>query len=66
MPSVALFVSIPEDIHREFYRHSVTVTLKDKATQPSSALWHAPKLAAIVGGITVPMVSQVISLFLWL
>lgn len=33
VPSVALFASIPEDIHRECYRDSVTVTLK--TGQPS-------------------------------
>ena len=32
VPSVALFVSIPEDTHGEFYRGTVVVTLKDKTT----------------------------------
>jgi len=42
-------LSIPEDTNGEFYGGMVVLTLKDKATQPSSAMWHATYLAAIVG-----------------
>ena len=51
VPSVALFVSIPNDVHGEFYRGSVVVTLKDKVTQPSNSFRHVTELAAVVGNL---------------
>ena len=41
VPSVVLFVSIPDNIYGKFYRGKVVATLKDKVTQPSSAMRHA-------------------------
>ena len=51
VPSVALFVSIPNDVHGEFYKGSVVVILKDQVTQPSNSFRHATELAAIVGSL---------------
>ena len=48
VPSVALFVSIPESTNDSFYQGETFVTYKDKVTQPSSPQRHAAELTSIV------------------
>ncbi|SMN01555.1 hypothetical protein SPONL_2127 [uncultured Candidatus Thioglobus sp.] len=48
VPSVALFVDIPDDVHGNFYAGSTFVTCKDKVTQASSALRHVTELMSII------------------
>ena len=48
VPSVAFFVDIPDSSKDSFYSGKTFVTLKDKVTQPSSALRHSAEICNIV------------------
>ena len=48
VPSVALFVSIPESANGSFYQGKAFVICRDKVTQPSSPQRHVAELSLIV------------------
>ena len=48
VPSVAFFVTTPEQSCDSFFDGQAFVTLKDKVTQPSSALRHATELTELI------------------
>lgn len=48
VPSVLFSIDIPQSAHESFYRGKVFVTLKDKATQPSSPLRHSCEITSVV------------------
>lgn len=48
MPSVCLFVDIPDNSRGSFYHGDVHITLKDKIFQPSTHFRHAAKTVKIV------------------
>lgn len=48
VPSVAFVVDVPENHSDSFFNGHAYVTLKDKVTQPSSALRHASELTQLV------------------
>ena len=48
VPSAAFFVHIPESPKDSFFQGKAFVTLKDKVTQPSSALRHSAEISSIV------------------
>ena len=48
VPSVAFFINTPESIKDSFFSGEAMVTLKEKVTQPSSALRHARELSNII------------------
>ena len=45
VPSVALIVGIPNDIHESWYRGQVMVGFKDAAFEASSLIRHATELS---------------------
>ena len=50
IPSVALIVNIPEVIADSWYRGQVSISLKDAAFEPSSAIRHSAELVKILQG----------------
>ena len=48
IPSVSLFIDIPERIEEPWYRGQVYVGYKDAAFEPSSALRHATELSNLL------------------
>lgn len=48
VPSVALFVDVPDNVSDTFFRGIPFVTNKDKVTQPSSAIRHATEMAKLI------------------
>ena len=69
VPSVAFFVFTPESPSDSFYQGRAFVTLKDKVTQPSSALRHSAEITSIIrshfseaeSGSTVKPVAVIVS-----
>ncbi|XP_066914216.1 uncharacterized protein [Clytia hemisphaerica] len=48
VPSVHLFIDIPDDISQSFYRGDVHIGFKESAFEPSSALRHSTELKELI------------------